>query len=133
MSQQAVPEPYRAMTLGDLARHLYRAEDEMLKWRLIAEFLEEYRWEPAGERFHLVADEPGSTGDERWDVFLAALAEHLALRDHRRAPGWAEKRELERFWFPFNTRAARVDAIVHAPAAFRRRGIFVAPQELEVA
>jgi hypothetical protein len=38
-----------------------------------------------------------------------------------------------RFWFPFNTPSARADALVHAPAAFRRRGIFVAPQELEVA
>ncbi len=35
--------------------------------------------------------------------------------------------------FPFNTRAARVDAVVHAPAAFRRRGVYVAAQELEVA
>jgi hypothetical protein len=40
---------------------------------------------------------------------------------------------LRRFWFPFNTRAARVDALVHAPAAFRRRGVFVAPEELQVA
>jgi hypothetical protein len=38
------------MTLGDLARHLAGADDELLKWRLIAEFLEEYRWEPGGER-----------------------------------------------------------------------------------
>jgi hypothetical protein len=121
------------MTLGDLARHLPSAEDEMLKWRLIAEFLEEYRWEPPEERLALLAGEPGSTGDTRWDVFLAALAEHLALRDHRRAPAWAEGRPLESFWFPFNTRAARVDAIVHAPAAFRRRGVYVAPQELAVA
>ena len=35
--------------------------------------------------------------------------------------------------FPFNTRAARADALVHAPAAFRRRGVYLAPQELEVA
>jgi len=27
--------------------------------------------------------------------------------------------------------AARVDAVVHAPAAFRRRGVYVAAQELE--
>lgn len=128
-----VVTPYRAMTLGDLARHLRATNDEMVRWRLIAEFLEEYRWEPADERPRLLADEPGGTGNERWDVFLAALAEHLALRDHRRGPRWAEERQLEIFWFPFNTRAARVDAIVHAPAAFRRRGIFVAPQELEVA
>jgi hypothetical protein len=66
-------------------------------------------------------------------VFLAALAEHLAARDGRGAPTWAEPRSLRRFWFPFNTRAARVDAVVHAPAAFRRRGVYLAAQELEVA
>jgi hypothetical protein len=81
----------------------------------------------------LLADEPAGTGDERWDVFLGALAEHLAARDGRGAPSWAESRSLHQFWFPFNTRAARVDAVVHAPAAFRRRGVFVAAQELEVA
>ncbi|HEV2088853.1 MAG TPA: hypothetical protein VGR21_11120, partial [Cryptosporangiaceae bacterium] len=81
----------------------------------------------------LLAAEPAGTGDERWDVFLAALAEHLAARDRRAAPPWVEHRSLRRFWFPFNTRAARVGALVHAPAAFRRRGGYVAPQELEVA
>lgn len=121
------------MTLRDLARHLRTAEDDTLRWRLIAEFLEEYRWEESPGRLELLVDEPASVGDERWDVFLAALAEHLALRDHRAAPDWAEERRLRTFWFPFNTRAARVDAIVHAPIAFRRRGVFVAPQELEVA
>jgi hypothetical protein len=89
-----VVTPYRPMTLGDLARHLSATDDEMFRWRLIAEFLEEYRWEPADERPRLLTDEPGSTGDERWDVFLAALAEHLALRDHRREPEWAEDRRL---------------------------------------
>jgi hypothetical protein len=121
------------MTLRDLARHLSRADSDGLRWRLIAEFLEEYRWEEPPERLGLLTEEPETTGDERWDVFLAALAEHLALRDNRRAAPWAEQRVLANFWFPFNTRAARADAIVHAPVAFRRRGIFVAPQELEVA
>jgi len=124
---------YQPMTLSVLAGHVRRAEDSGIRWRLVAEFLEEYRWEQAPGRLDLLDDEPESTGDERWDVFLAALAEHLALHDHRRAPRWAEQRELDTFWFPFNTPAARTDAIVHAPVAFRRRGIFVAPQELEVA
>lgn len=125
---------YRAMTVADLATYLSRAaKDDDRRWRLIAEFLEEYRHEPADVRRGLLAPEPPTTGDERWDVFLAALAEHLAARDGRRGPRWSEHRSLHRFWFPFNTRAARVDAIVHAPAAFRRRGVFVAPQELEVA
>lgn len=66
-------------------------------------------------------------------MLLAALAEHLAARDGRGAAPWAESRSLERFWFPFNTPATRADAIARAPAAFRRRGVFVASQELEVA
>ncbi|MBI3688734.1 MAG: hypothetical protein HY241_15615 [Actinobacteria bacterium] len=124
---------YRAMTLAGLAGHLRRADDDRLRWRLVAEFLEEYRHEPLGERVGLLADEPRSTSDPRWDVLLAALAEHLAARDDRGAPVWAQSRHLRQFWFPFDTWAARADALVHSPAAFRKRGIFVAPQELEVA
>jgi len=120
------------MTLADLASLLPDASPST-RWRLVAEFLEEYRWEPTESRYRLLADEPPGTDDERWDVLLAALAEHLAARDGRGAPPWSDSRRLRRFWFPFNTPAARVDAVVHAPAAFRRRGVFVAAHELEVA
>jgi hypothetical protein len=132
MDDRRQPEGYQALTLERLGVLLSDADDS-LRWRLIAEFLEEYRWEPPATRSVLLADEPASTGDQHWDVFLAALAEHLAARDGHAAPAWVERRSLRRLWFPFNTRAARVDALVHAPAAFRRRGIYVAAQELEVA
>jgi len=123
---------YQPMTLARLAAFLTGADDST-RWRLIAEFLEEYRWEPVESRMRLLVEEPASTGDDHWDVFLAALAEHVAARDGRDGPAWAGSRSLRRFWFPFNGRAARVDAVVHAPAAFRRRNVFVARQELEVA
>jgi hypothetical protein len=132
MEQASGVHQYQAMTLAGLANLLFGA-GESHRWRLIAEFLEEYRWEPAGSRNTLFSDEPASTGNERWDVLLAALAEHLAARDGRGAPPWSEPRRLRRFWFPFNSRAARVDAVVHAPAAFRRRGVFVSSHELAVA
>jgi len=125
-------QAYQPLTLARLARLLIDS-DTPRRWRLVAEFLEEYRWEPLDTRQGMLATEPAGTDDERWDVFLAALAEHLAARDGRGAPTWVESRSLRRFWFPFNTRAARVDAIVHAPAAFRRRGVYLAAQELEVA
>jgi len=121
------------MTIGDLAEYLAASTDDGRRWRLIAEFLEEYRHEPTVSRHELLAEEPGSTSSERWDVFLAALAEHLANLDDRRVAEWASRRRLRTFWFPFDTPAARADALVHAPASFRSRGIFVAPQELEVA
>lgn len=120
------------MTVASLGAMLPGSDDSR-RWRLIAEFLEEYRWEPAVDRGLLLDEEPARTGDEQWDVFLAALAEHLAAKDGHAAPRWTETRALRRFWFPFNTRAARVDAVVNAPAAFRRRGVYVAAQELNVA
>ena len=123
---------YEPLTVARLGALLV-GSDETRRWRLVAEFLEEYRWEPAEVRAGLLDQEPASTGDERWDVFLAALTEHLAAKDGRGAPPWVETRSLRRFWFPFNTRAARVDAVVHAPAAFRRRGVYVSAQELNVA
>jgi transcriptional regulator with XRE-family HTH domain len=127
------PAAYAPMTLIVLAGHLAKTDADPLRWRLIAEFLEEYRHEPVDERAALLHEEPPTTGNERWDVFLAALAEHLAARDERGVSAWTTRRRLEVFWFPFNTPAARVDALVHAPASFRSRGIFVAPQELGVA
>lgn len=128
------------MTIARLGEFLVDV-DESMRWRLVAEFLEEYRWEPLERGFHLLETEPATTGDEHWDVFLAALAEHVAraprravaARDGRDGPPWVASRSLRRFWFPFNGRAARADAMVNAPAAFRRRGVFVARQELEVA
>lgn len=134
MNTQPQPQPaaYLPMTLVELAGHLAAADDDRYRWRLVAEFLEEYRHEAADERAALLAEEPPNTGEERWDVFLAALAEHLAARDGRGAAGWISDRRLGVFWFPFNSPAARVDAVVHAPASFRSRGIFVAPQELGV-
>ena len=125
-------QAYRPATLADLAGWLAGAA-ESERWRLVVEFLEEYRHELAADRWELLADEPTSAGDEHWDVLLAALAEHLAARDGRGAPPWAENRRLRQFWFPYDTRAARVDALVHAPAAFRRRGVFIAAHDLEVA
>jgi len=123
---------YVPMTIARLGAHLRSADDE-LRWRYVAEFLEEFSWEPAVDRLRLLDEAPATTDDERWDAFLAALAEHLAAKDGRGAPGWVGFRPLRRFWFPFNTQAARVDAIVHAPAAFRSRGIYLSPHELDVA
>jgi hypothetical protein len=119
------------MTIRQLGGHLGGA-DEATRWRLVAEFLKEFHHEPSGQRVALLHDEPDSVGDERWDSLLAGLAEHLAAGDGYGAPAWSEGRELETFWFPYNTASARVDAIVRAPAAFRRRGIFVAAREFEV-
>jgi hypothetical protein len=128
---------YQAMRLVELAGFMAASGPspggDGNRWRLVAEFLEEYRHEPAPERAGLLSDEPPPTGSERWDVFLAGLAEFLATRDGRGVQEWAHRRRLRTFWFPFDGPAARADALVHSPASFRSRGVFVAPQNMEVA
>ena len=124
---------YEPMTLAELARFIAVEPDFDSQWRLVVEFLKEYHQEPAGVRLRLLEGEPGATGDERWDVLFAGLAEHLAMRDGKSAPRWSASRGLRRFWFPFDTPGARAQALVHAPAAFRRRGIFVADYEIDAA
>ena len=124
---------YQPMSLAELARFIAAEPDFDTRWRLVVEFLKEYHREPTGTRQRLLADAPGSTGDERWDVLFAGLAEHLAMRDGKDAPAWSASRGLRRFWFPFDTPGARAQALVHAPAAFRRRGVFVADYEIDAA
>jgi hypothetical protein len=124
---------YQPMTIAGLAVFVMAESDFDTRWRLVVEFLKEYHREPVGERLRLLADMPGPVGDERWDVLFAGLAEHLAMRDGGDAPGWAASRGLRRFWFPFDTPGARAQALVHAPAALRRRGVFVADYEIDAA
>jgi hypothetical protein len=124
---------YQSMTLAGLAGFVAAEQDFDTQWRLVVEFLKEYHQESAGARWGLLEDTPGPTGDERWDVLFAGLAEHLAMRDGRAAPGWAASRRLRRFWFPFDTPGARAQALVHAPASLSRRGVFVADYEIDAA
>jgi hypothetical protein len=124
---------YQPMSLAELARFITVEPDFDTRWRLVVEFLKEYHREPAGARQRLLADAPGPTDDERWDVLFAGIAEHLAMRDGKDAPGWSASRGLRRFWFPFDTPGARAQALVHAPAAFRKRGVFVADYEIDAA
>jgi hypothetical protein len=121
------------MSLAELARFIAAEPDFDARWRLVVEFLKEYHREPPETRQRLLADAPGPTGDERWDVLFAGLAEHLAMRDGKDAPQWSASRGLRRFWFPFDTPGARAQALVHAPAALRRRGVFVADYEIDAA
>ncbi|MGH3246592.1 MAG: hypothetical protein ACRDOI_10340 [Trebonia sp.] len=124
---------YRPMTLADLAAHLIQAGDDRTRWKLVWEFLEEYRWEPVGVQPVLLRDKPPSTGDLRWDALLAALAEHLAAKHDLAPPAWADLRILQRPWFPAELRVQRADALVRAPAAFRKHGVYLSAADLEAA
>jgi hypothetical protein len=124
---------YRPMTLADLAGRLARTADGKVRWKLVWEFLEEYRWEPADVQPSLLRDEPPPVGDERWDALLAALAEHLDAQHDLAPPQWADSRVLRRAWFPAELQVQRAEALVWAPAAFRKHGVYLSSRDFEAA
>jgi hypothetical protein len=126
-------QPYQPMTIADLAGHVHAATDDQTRWRLVWEFLEEYRWEPPEAQVGLLEAEPRPVGDERWDALFAALAEHLCAQHDLAPPAWAGPRVLRRPWFPAELAIHRVDALVWAPAAFRKHGVYVSANDLSAA
>ncbi len=124
--------PYRPMTLADLAAALPSAETETERRLLTLEFLQEFDGASADTRATLLAERPAGAGDPHWDALVGALAEHLAFHCGIAYPPWAEDadRFLDEWWFPVNAPAARAAAILHAPAAFARRGVFVERRDL---
>lgn len=124
---------YRPMTLVDLAARMKANSNEKIRWKLVWEFLEEYRWETSDAQPALLRSEPESVGDERWDALLAALAEHLAAKHDLAPPPWTALRVLRHPWFPAELASQRVDALVWAPAAFRKHGVYLSSKDLEAA
>jgi hypothetical protein len=124
---------YEPMSMVELAGHLSRQTDEKIKWKHLWEFLEEYRWEPAQTQARLLLDEPSPVGDPQWDVLLGALAEHLAAQLDLAPPEWSRSRVLDTPWFPSRLPSKRMEALVWAPAAFRKHGVYLSARDLEAA
>lgn len=117
-------------TLAGVARRVRKGEDFH---HAVREFLDEFALRD-GERAMMAAIEerPDHTDDPRQDAYLGALAEHLAAVHHLDRPAWAveQDRFLDSFWFVSDIAGFRATAIAQAPAAFRRRGVFVPERSL---
>jgi hypothetical protein len=127
-----VKREYAPMTLAQLAGHIAAEPRDQDRWRLVWEFIEEYRWEPADVQAGLLVAEPAFTGDDRWDALLAALAEHYLAKHNQAAPAWSTSRVLALPWFPADLPSLRAEAFVQAPAAFRKHGVYIAARELDL-
>lgn len=118
------------LTLAGVAR---RSRGEEGFDHAVREFLDEFALRPDdSSRAEAIAAEPPPTGDARHDAYLAALAEHLAAAHGLDRPAWSIRPErfLDRFWFVSDVPGFRALAIAQAPAAFRRRGVFVPERSL---
>jgi hypothetical protein len=117
-------------TLAGVAARVRGGEEFQCAMR---EFLDEFalRADDAS-RAKAIADRPEPTGDLRYDAYLGALAEHLAAAHGLERPSWSIRpdRFLDRFWFVSDVPGFRAVSIAQAPAAFRRRGVFIPERSL---
>ena len=125
------PPPQRlTQTLTGVAQRARRDGDFRHAAR---EFLDEFALRGDDRlRAQAIAERPPSTGDPRYDAYLGALAEHLAAVHGLERPAWSIEpgRFLSSFWFVSEVPGFRAIAIAQAPAAFRRRGVFIPERSL---
>lgn len=99
----------------------------------LREFLDEFYVQPdSARRQTMLNDEPPLVASEHANAYFAAVAEHLALRNHLTVPEWAadSARFLKRPFFPCGLESLKATLLMESPSAFRRRLIFVGADPL---
>jgi hypothetical protein len=125
LAEHPPPDDRFTQTVAGVGERVRAGEDLRFAVR---ELLDEFALRGRDElRVAALAEEPVGV-DPHVDAYLGALAEHLARSCDLPTPRWAlsEARTLDHMWFPGVARGFRPTALRESPAAFRRRGIFIA-------
>jgi hypothetical protein len=98
---------------------------------LLREFLDEFYVADREQRQAAIGSEPPRLAPVH-DAYLAAVAEHLALRFGLAIPDWTEgeQRFLQNPFFAGGLEGLKALLLVESPLAFRRRQIFVSRDAL---
>jgi hypothetical protein len=121
----AVPRP---ATLQEVAQRSCAGEPFDL---LVAEFLDAFYAAGRETKAAAISGEPATIGVPH-DAYLAAVAEHLALRFGLTVPPWVEgpSRFLATPFFAGGLENLKAILLAESPLAFRRRQIFVSANAL---
>ena len=124
------PQLDHAASVVGLALSIRRdiaVDDTSLVVRKAAEFAHRYNRSDTGRRLRMITAEPPSTGDHRWDAFLAALVEWLAVRTGVGAPDWVhdDDRSLRHGWWITSIPSMRAWEYAGSAASFQQRGVYV--------
>jgi transcriptional regulator with XRE-family HTH domain len=120
-----------AASLAELARTIREDLEqghEQDALRLLFGFADDFRGSSRPGRIVLLAEEPSSTGDLRFDAALAGVAEFFASEGLISAPAWvnASGRFVEPWWFVASRPAFHAYTLANTPAVFARHGVFIA-------
>lgn len=79
-----------------------------------------------GDPAEMIAFEPASTGDERWDALIAGVVEDVAFRHRIPAPAWAlDAPPLAAWWFVTDFERAHPTVFIETPATISRHGVYI--------
>lgn len=120
-----------AASLSELAAEIpndLAGGDEQSALRLIFGFADDFRGSSRAGKVALIADEPPSTGDARFDAALAGVAEFFAAEGSIPPPSWVNRPErfVEPWWFVASRQAFHAYTLANTPAVFARHGVFLA-------
>jgi transcriptional regulator with XRE-family HTH domain len=120
-----------AASLAELSQTIQQdVEDgrEQDALRLVFGFADDFRASSRPGAIELIAEEPASTGDARFDAALAGVAEFFAAERGVPAPGWVNRPErfVEPLWFVSSRPEFDAYTLAHTPATFARHGVLIA-------
>lgn len=119
-----------AASLVGLARSIRQdlsCSDQTWPVRKAAELVGRFRHADQQTRSRMIKAEPPGTGDRRWDAFVGALAEWLAVQGGLPVPSWAtsDDRHLHHGWWITPMASMRAWEYAGSPASFQHRGVYL--------
>jgi transcriptional regulator with XRE-family HTH domain len=120
-----------AASLSQLAETMRKdlaGGDEQAALRLLLGFADDFRGSSRAGRIALIGEEPGPTGDARFDALLAGAAKFFAAEGVIPVPRWVNGavRFVEPWWFVASRPAFHAYTLANTPAVFARHGVFIA-------
>ena len=133
LGYRVVVLPTRRRTVADAAEAIYsrqRAGDGDRAYRELLQRNDDLASEHGALRVALTVSPPPSTGNRRFDAFVAALLEHHLKAERLPIPAWTAEpsRFLESRWVVDKHAGDEIEA--NTPESFRRHNVFVDPSEL---
>lgn len=119
-----------AASVVGLARSIQadlRNRDTDAPVRRAAELAHRFQAADRETQHRMVTAPPPDIGDVRWDAFVAALAEWLAVRAGIPTPAWTHesRRYLRGGWWVTPMVAMRAWEYAGSPASFKTRGVYL--------
>lgn len=111
----------------DAVAGLLRESADKEAFRLVADLAHRLDGVPVQEFIRGTRQDPGSTGDRRWDALVGGVIERAAHRHGVRVPSWTATvdRFLDQWWFLSPYLSLHASAIVEAPPELANRGVFL--------